>query len=89
LPDGFMFPPVSIVPSLDMSRPSAKTTNPLPRQQTRYQDNPVTKTTNPLPRQQPRYQDNKPVTVGISPVTVLNVPFPFPAIRFVRRKGVA
>jgi hypothetical protein len=29
LPDGFMFPPVVTAPSLTMSRPSAKTTNPL------------------------------------------------------------
>jgi hypothetical protein len=29
LPDGFMFPPVTIAPSLNMSRPSVKTTNSL------------------------------------------------------------
>jgi hypothetical protein len=29
LPDGFTFPPAAIAPSLNMSRPSAKTRNPL------------------------------------------------------------
>jgi hypothetical protein len=29
LSDGFMFPPVAVVPSLNMSGPSGKTTNPL------------------------------------------------------------